>query len=82
MTRLLFTGGQVFDGSGAAAASADLVVEAGRIVEVGTGLDGDEQVDARGRLAGVRVHDAHLPTAPRRPSGIVDGPAGVFPLST
>ena len=37
----------VFDGTGADPAPADVVVEDGRIVDVGSGLDGDEAVDAR-----------------------------------
>ena len=41
MTRRVFSGGQVLDGTGSPAASADGAVEGGRIVEVGTGLDGD-----------------------------------------
>src|SRR5688500_6449316 len=51
MTRTLFAGARVVDGTGAAAAVADIAVEAGRIVEIGAGLDGDE----RGGLAGKAV---------------------------
>src|SRR3954453_2388331 len=45
MTRRVFSGGQVLDGTGGPAAAADVAVQDGRIVEVGTGLDGDEGVD-------------------------------------
>ena len=45
MTRTLLTGGLVFDGPGAPPAQADVLVEGGRIIEVGPGLDGDEAVD-------------------------------------
>ena len=38
MTRTLLTGGLVFDGTGAPPAEADVLIEGGRIVEVGTGL--------------------------------------------
>jgi N-acyl-D-aspartate/D-glutamate deacylase len=38
----------VFDGSGAAPAVADVMIDEGRIVEVGPGLDGDEMVDCSG----------------------------------
>ena len=48
MTRRVFSGGRVLDGTGAPAAPADVVVEDGRIVEVGPGLDGDEVVDCTG----------------------------------
>lgn len=47
--RTVFTGGLVFDGTGAEPAPADVVVADGRIVDVGTGLDGDTQVDCTGR---------------------------------
>ncbi|HEX7172485.1 MAG TPA: amidohydrolase family protein [Candidatus Limnocylindria bacterium] len=59
MTRLLFTGGQVLDGSGADAAASDLVVEDGRIVDVGPGLDGDESVDLAGRTLLPGLFDCH-----------------------
>ena len=49
MRRTVFTGGNVFDGTGSVAARADVVVEGDRIVAVGTGLDGDESVDCTGR---------------------------------
>src|SRR5690348_8378429 len=60
--RMLFTGGLVFDGTGAEPARADAVVEGDRIVAVGTGLDGDEVVDCAGRtlLPGPCVCHGHL----------------------
>ena len=58
--RTLFAGGQVFDGTGAAPAPADVVVEDGRIVDVGTALDGDEQVDVGGRTLLPGLFDAHV----------------------
>jgi imidazolonepropionase-like amidohydrolase len=60
MTRTLFNGGRVFDGTGAPLAEADVVVEAGRIVEVGTGLDGDEAVDASGCALLPGMFDCHV----------------------
>jgi N-acyl-D-aspartate/D-glutamate deacylase len=48
MTRVALQGGSVFDGSGAAPAVADVMIDEGRIVEVGPGLDGDEMVDCSG----------------------------------
>jgi imidazolonepropionase-like amidohydrolase len=59
MTRLLFTGGQVLDGTGADATAADLVVEEGRIVDIGPGLDGDESVDLAGRTVLPGLFDCH-----------------------
>ena len=60
MTRTLFRGGTVFDGSPAPAAAADVVVEDGRIIEVGPGLDGDEAVDLDGRTLLPGLFDCHV----------------------
>jgi imidazolonepropionase-like amidohydrolase len=60
MARLLFSGGQVFDGAGVALAPADVVVEDGRIVDVGTGLDGDEAVDVTGKALLPGLFDCHV----------------------
>src|ERR1700709_1501260 len=60
MTRRVFTGGQVFDGTGSPAARADVVVEDGRIVAVGTGLDGDEGVDCAGATLLPGLFDCHV----------------------
>ena len=60
MTRTLFTGGQVFDGSGDPAAAGDVVVEGGRVVEVGVGLDGDEEVDCAGATVLPGLVDCHV----------------------
>jgi len=59
MTRTLFSGGRVLDGTGAAPANADVVVEDGRIVEVGPGLDGDERVDVTGKALLPGLFDCH-----------------------
>ncbi|MDQ3407960.1 MAG: amidohydrolase family protein, partial [Chloroflexota bacterium] len=58
-TRTVFRGGLVFDGSGAAPEPADLVVEDGRIVDVGPGLDGDEAVELDGRTLLPGLFDCH-----------------------
>jgi hypothetical protein len=61
VTRTLLTGGLVFDGTGAPPAQADVLIEGGRIIEVGPGLDGDEAVDVAGRHllpGGVPIPDA------------------------
>ena len=57
--RTIFTGGRVFDGTGAAPAEADVAVEDGRFVEVGAGLDGDEAVDVSGRTLLPGLFDCH-----------------------
>ena len=49
MTRTVLAGGRLFDGTGTDPAAADVAVEDGRIVDVGTGLDGDVVVDVAGR---------------------------------
>ncbi len=60
MTRTLFRGARVFDGTGAAPAAADVAVEDGRIVAIGTGLDGDEAVDLDGRTILPGFFDCHV----------------------
>jgi len=59
MTRIVFSGGKVFDGNGTPAESGDVVIEGGRIVEVGIGLDGDEVVDATGHTVLPGLFDCH-----------------------
>jgi imidazolonepropionase-like amidohydrolase len=58
--RTLFASGQVFDGAGSPPAPADVVVENGRIVDVGTGLDGDEVVDCAGATVLPGLMDCHV----------------------
>ena len=58
--RTLFSGAQVFDGTGTPPAPADVVVEDGRFAEIGTGLDGDEQVDVSGRTLLPGLFDTHV----------------------
>lgn len=59
MTRTLFAGGRVADGTGADATEADVVVEDGRIVEIGPGLDGDERIDVSGKALLPGLFDCH-----------------------
>jgi imidazolonepropionase-like amidohydrolase len=59
MTRTVFTGAQVFDTKTGTGALADLVVEGDRIVDVGSGLDGDEFVDVSGRTLLPGLFDCH-----------------------
>ena len=58
--RTVFANGQVFDGSGADPAAADVVVSDGRILDVGPGLDGDEVVDCSGATVLPGLIDAHV----------------------
>jgi imidazolonepropionase-like amidohydrolase len=60
MGRTVLTGGIVFDGTGATPAAADVVVEGGRIVDVGIGLDGDDGVDVSGCGVLPGLIDAHV----------------------
>ena len=58
--RTVFTGGRVFDGTGAPVAEADVAIEDGVIAEVGVGLDGDEQVDVSGSTLLPGLFDTHV----------------------
>jgi imidazolonepropionase-like amidohydrolase len=58
--RRLFANGAVFDGTGAEPRRADVVVADGRIVDVGTDLDGDEAVDCAGRTILPGLIDSHV----------------------
>ena len=60
MSRTLFHGGVVFDGSGSAPSPADVVIGDGRIVEVGSGLDGDDAVDCAGKAVLPGLFDCHV----------------------
>ena len=60
MTRRVFSGGQVLDGTGSPAAPADVAVQDGRVVEVGSGLDGDEVVDCTGATLLPGLFDCHV----------------------
>ena len=59
MTRAIFTGARIFDGT-ASLPQADVAVEDGRIVEVGPGLAGDERVDVTGRTLLPGLFDCHV----------------------
>ncbi|MEW6475080.1 MAG: amidohydrolase family protein [Actinomycetota bacterium] len=59
MTRTLFSNGLVFDGRDGTPAEADIVVEDGRILDVGVGLDGDQIIDVSGRSVIPGLFDCH-----------------------
>lgn len=57
--RVVFRGGRVFDGTGSPPAPADVLVEDGRILEVGKGLDGDEAIDCTDSTLLPGLFDCH-----------------------
>ena len=58
--RLLVRGGSVFDPRTGNAGRADVVIEGQRIVAVGAGLDGDQELDATGQLVVPGFIDCHV----------------------
>jgi imidazolonepropionase-like amidohydrolase len=58
--RTVFHGGVVFDGTGSPPAPADVVIEDGRIVEVGSGLDGDDGEECSGKALLPGLFDCHV----------------------
>jgi imidazolonepropionase-like amidohydrolase len=60
MTRTVFKGARVFDGTGAEPADGDVVVENSRIVAIGSGLDGDKAVELSGRTILPGFFDCHV----------------------
>lgn len=60
MTSTVFTGGNVFDGTGADPAAADIRIDNGRITEIGVGLSGDEQIDVSGKTVFPGFFDCHV----------------------
>ena len=60
MSRIVFHGGGIFDGTGAPLADGDVAVEDGKIAEVGSGLDGDVGVDCQGKALLPGLFDAHV----------------------
>ena len=60
MARTVLHGGQLFDGTGSPLAAADVVMSEGRIVDVGIGLDGDEQADVSGLTLLPGFFDCHV----------------------
>jgi imidazolonepropionase-like amidohydrolase len=57
--KTLLAGGRVFDPRSAEVSAADVVIEDGRIAEVGSGLDGDESIDMGGRTLLPGLFDCH-----------------------
>jgi imidazolonepropionase-like amidohydrolase len=59
MTRTIFGGGTLFDGTGSTPAVADIAVEDGRFVDIGPRLDGDERVELDGKGVLPGLFDCH-----------------------
>ena len=59
MIRTVLRGGRVFDGTGSDPDFADVAIENGRIVGLGTGLDGDAEIDVRERTILPGLFDCH-----------------------
>ena len=60
MSRTVLHGGRVFDGTGSPPVAGDVVFENGRILAVGSGLDGDERVDVSGLTLLPGLFDCHV----------------------
>jgi N-acyl-D-amino-acid deacylase len=59
MTDLVVRGGTVVDGTGGPSRVADVAIEGGRIVEIGTGLRGADELDASGKVVSPGFIDVH-----------------------
>jgi imidazolonepropionase-like amidohydrolase len=59
MKRVVFRNGLVFDGNDGAPAEADIVIQGGRIRDIGIGLDGDEMIDVSGQCVIPGLIDCH-----------------------
>ncbi len=60
MARTVLRNGSIFDGTGAAQRVNDIAMEGDRIVAVGTGLSGDEEIDCTGKLITPGLIDCHV----------------------
>jgi imidazolonepropionase-like amidohydrolase len=68
VTRTVFTGGVVYDGTSALPSAADVVVEGDHVLSVGTDQDGDEGVDCSGAFVAPGFFDCHVHVTLARPS--------------
>ncbi len=72
MTRTLFAGGLVHDGTTAPPSEGDVLVDNGRVVEVGAslGADADEVVDCAGGFVSPGFFDCHVHVTMDNPSAL------------
>lgn len=61
--RTLLTNTRIFDGTGAPPTDGEVVIENGRIAQIGTGLDGDESIDLGGKALLPGLFDCHTHVA-------------------
>lgn len=59
MTRVVLSGGEIFDGTGRPPFVGDIAIENSRIIEVGEALQGDEVHDVSGKLITPGLIDSH-----------------------
>jgi N-acyl-D-amino-acid deacylase len=59
VSEIVLRGGTVVDGTGEPPRVADVAVDQGRIVEIGSGLDGDDVLDATGMVVSPGFIDVH-----------------------
>src|SRR5713226_5525719 len=59
MNELVIRGGTVVDGTGAPGVKADVAVNAGRITQIGPGLEGERHLDAAGHVVAPGFIDIH-----------------------
>ena len=60
MSRTVLYGGRIFDGTGSQVADGDVAFEDGRVVAVGSGLDGDDGVDVTSCTLLPGLFDCHV----------------------
>ncbi|MGA8426164.1 MAG: amidohydrolase family protein [Candidatus Dormiibacterota bacterium] len=60
MHRTVLTGADVFDGLSDSSFTADIVIEGDRIAQIGSGLDGDSEVDLTGKALIPGLFDCHV----------------------
>ncbi len=59
MSQLVVRGGTVIDGTGSPGRLADVAIENGRVTAIGSGLDGERVLDARGHVVAPGFIDIH-----------------------
>lgn len=69
-SRTVVRGGYLFDGTGAPVARGDIVMQGGRITDVGLDLDGDREVDATGLTILPGLFDCHVHTTLASPNAL------------